>query len=48
MLSLLCSCKDDSSHKANEYEDMKTSATKDSVKEFADEIHDFAKNKNKI
>ena len=34
MLFLLCSCKDDSSHKANEYETMKTSATKDSVEEF--------------
>ena len=34
MLLGLCSCKDDSSHKANEYESMKTSATKDSVKEF--------------
>lgn len=34
MLFCFCSCKDDSSHKANEYESMKTSATKDSVKEF--------------
>lgn len=34
MLFLLCSCKDDISHKANEYETMKTSATKDSVEEF--------------
>ena len=33
-LFLLCSCKDDGSNKANEYESMKTSATKDSVKEF--------------
>ena len=34
MLFLLCSCKDDSYQKANEYESMKTSATKESVKEF--------------
>ncbi len=34
MLLGLCSCKDDSSHKSNEYETMKTSATKDSVEEF--------------
>lgn len=34
MLFLLCSCKDDSSHKANEYESMKTSISKDHVAEF--------------
>ena len=34
MLFLLCSCKDDISHRDNEYEALKTSATKDYVKEF--------------
>ncbi len=38
---LLCSCKDDSSHKANEYESMKTSASKDSVKEFVSLLDDM-------
>ena len=34
MLFCFCSCKDDNAHQANEYESMKTSITKDSVKEF--------------
>lgn len=34
MLFLLCSCKNDNTHKANEYDAMRTTATKDSVKDF--------------
>lgn len=34
MLFCFCSCKDDNAHQENEYETMKTSITKDSVKEF--------------
>lgn len=34
MLFLLCSCEDDSSHNANEYESMKTNISKDHVSEF--------------
>lgn len=34
MLFALCSCKEDNSHKANEYDSMKTKVTKDSVKDF--------------
>ncbi len=34
MLFLLCYCKDDSSHNANEYESMKTNISKDHVSEF--------------
>lgn len=41
MLFLLCSCKDDSSHKANEYETMKNSIKKDSVKEFMSLMEKF-------
>ena len=40
MLFLLCSCKDDSSHKANEYNSIKTTATKDSVKDFITLLED--------
>ena len=41
ILFLLCSCKDDSSRKTNEYESMKTTATKDSVEVFMTLLEDF-------
>ena len=41
ILFLLCSCKDDNSYKANEYEPTKTSATKNSVKEFMSLLGDI-------
>lgn len=41
ILSCFCSCNDDNSHIANEYETMKTSITKDSVKEFMSLMEKF-------
>ena len=41
ILCCLCSCNSNNTHKANEYEAMKTSVTKDSVKEFVSLLEDF-------